>query len=111
MELWRHLDWHRVSLYGRLEGAGLLGQIGQSYEESFNFPEGSVGATSRQSTTQGVPIVNFEAGVSWVPWCQRRLQVKAGYQIESWWYLASTNSGARGDLSAQGLFLRGEWGY
>jgi hypothetical protein len=28
-----------------------------------------------------------------------------------WWYLAAQDSGSRGDLSVQGIFLRGEWGY
>lgn len=111
VEVWRDLGYHRLALFGRLEGSAVIGQIGQQFGESFHLPGFNIGGVNRVSKTQGAPEVNFEAGVAWMPWEHCGLRFEVGYQIEGWWYLASTDTGSRGDLGVQGVFLRGSWAY
>src|SRR5262249_52938909 len=111
LEVWRHLGCSPLAVYVKVEGSGMLGQIGQNFEEVFTVPGMEVGAASHFSKTNGVPTTDFQAGVSWSPTRAPAFRVTGGYQLESWWFMADTDAQSRGDLQVQGFFFRGEWNY
>jgi hypothetical protein len=111
LELWRRLDARGVALYGRVEGAVVIGRVHQSFEETFtdNGVPFAGGATS-QSTTQAVPVVSAELGLGWVPPWSNWLRLTGGYHIEHWWDLGQV-ANSRAELGAQGVFLRAEFSF
>src|SRR5262249_30488538 len=111
LELWRHLGCTGLSLYTRLQAAGIWGTAGQNFGEAIATTLGPVGAVSRVTHTEGVPTVDFSAGASWQPTYLRNMRVAVGYEIEGWWYFADNDFGGHNHLGMQGIFLRGEWGY
>jgi len=110
LELWRYLGCSGLSVYGRVEGAALWGQLGQDYGEAVALAGSRIGGASRLSETQGVLLVDFQCGLAWSPARESPWRIACGYQIESWWQVGHTDD-SRGDLKAQGIFLRGEYGY
>ncbi|HEV3261396.1 MAG TPA: Lpg1974 family pore-forming outer membrane protein [Gemmataceae bacterium] len=111
LQLWRSLDVPGLALYGKIEGAAVLGDIKQTFEEDIATGGGLVGGVTAQQTDQAVPVINAQLGVAWTPgWHGRRLRFAGGYEIEQWWYLGQVGD-SRAELTVQGLFLRGEWGY
>jgi hypothetical protein len=101
-----------LALFGRLDFAALIGDIHQSFEEEFVAPDGTVvGAASRVSSTQVVPDLHFQAGLSWSPGGPyRSLHLSGGYEIEHWWCLGQIGS-SRAELMSQGIFLRAGWDF
>ena len=60
---------------------------------------------------QAVPVLEVQAGLGWTPcWSRHWMRFAAGYEFQQWWYLGQIN-GSHADLQAQGVFLRGEWGF
>jgi hypothetical protein len=111
LELWRRLDHPGLALFGRVEGAALLGDIHQSFEEVFAMNGVPlVGGALRQTGTQAVPVVSADLGVAWAPPWGNWLRLSAGYHVEHWWYLGQVNN-SRAELGAQGLLLRAEFSY
>jgi len=105
----QHLDVPPgLSLYARLDGAEMLGRIRQGFfEEVTPLPGGTTNGETRDSGSQGVPVLTFQGGVSWQPpgWTDAHLFV--GYVYEHWWAIGSLNlSSAEFDL--QGLLFRAE---
>jgi hypothetical protein len=110
MSLYRDLGYG-LSAFGRLEGAVLVGNQRQTFEEKVMFLDGeAVGDTTVAKQTQAVPVIDFQIGLGWTPAFADGMRVAFGYQLEQWWYLGQTST-SYGDLSAQGLFLRGEFRY
>jgi hypothetical protein len=112
LDLWRQLgEGHGLSLFTRVEGAVLIGGIGQSYEETQSIGRVPfLGGAVRNTGIQAVPVLNFQFGLGWTPPGNDRLRMAAGYQYEHWWYLGYLGD-ARADLGAQGVFIRMEFGY
>jgi hypothetical protein len=103
-----------LALFGRVEGAELLGRVTQRFATTVSdpLPPGGVlgfGEADRDGP-QGVPMLGVQAGVSWLSVPDGRYRLTAGYQYEQFWAVAQVGP-SRGDVLAQGLFLRAEINY
>jgi hypothetical protein len=110
LEVSRHLWIPELSLFGRLDGAGLYGRTHQTFRETFVQPPGSTQQTVGNGL--GTPWLASEVGLSYdVPrWNHSRFMV--GYQYEIWWSFGrGDNDLSFGTLSDQGIFLRGEFNF
>jgi hypothetical protein len=119
LDLYRHLAFvPGVSLFGRLDGAAVLGRITQKFRSGLTNPDGTRTAEFfEQNSTQMVPVLQVQAGLSYTPPGWHDLHFAAGYQFEGWWYVGQlgfdgTNGGtisaSRGEFYTQGVFLRGQ---
>jgi hypothetical protein len=108
LDLWRRLDIDGLGLFIRLEGASVLGQISQGFERVIATDPLAGGATLIHHT-QGVPVLNVQAGLSWTPW-YGRTRYALGYEFERWWYLGEA-ADSRAELTTQGIFFRAEVGF
>jgi hypothetical protein len=110
------LDLRRVirctgfELFGRLENAWMIGEIGQSYEE---IPVGGLAGTNRFQSATVVPTLSVQAGVGWTPPGNEHLFFAGGYTWEGWWGLADAGglAGPFALIYTQGVFLRMEVRY
>jgi hypothetical protein len=98
-----------LSLFGRIDGAVLIGQINQRFRDTF------LDADLGLRRTQSVPTLTLQAGLSYTPPTMSNLHLTTGYQFERWWYLGQlgplgdgTQPASRGELTTQGIFLRAE---
>jgi hypothetical protein len=98
--------------YGRLDGAVVVGNDSQSFEETDLLPGGGqVGGASRFSETRSSPMLGLQLGLSYAPHCDPHwFRFSFGYQFEQWWGVGSAG-GNHGDVRFQGLFFRGEFNY
>lgn len=111
LELGRRFDGTGLSLFGRADGAVLIGRITQAFEETLTVADGTVlGGATTQRTDQAVPIVKLQAGLGWTPPGYYLTRFLLGYEIEQWYYLGRLND-SRAELTVQGLFLRGEFSF
>jgi len=111
LQVWRALDVPGLALYGKIEGATVLGDIKQTFEEEIATDAGVLVGVTAQHQDQAVPVLNAQAGLAWTPcWRGQRLRFAGGYELEQWWYLGQAGD-SRAELTVQGLFLRGEWRY
>jgi hypothetical protein len=108
LDLWRKLDIEGLDLYIRLEAASVVGQISQGFERIIATDPLAGGATLVHHT-QGVPVLNVQAGLSWSPW-YGRTRLALGYEFERWWYLGEA-ADSRAELTTQGIFFRAEVGF
>ena len=104
LELWRPFTDSRVSLFAKVDAAGVFGQVQQSFEETI----GGVSGVTRQMQNMPTVMLNMQAGIGWTPRDNWRLS--AGYTYEHWWDAAFA-AGSRGDVWTQGVFVRAEWRY
>jgi hypothetical protein len=102
-----------LALFGRLDGALLIGQINQHYRQSVTEDGSAVSAEQERRRTQSVPVLNVQAGLTYTPPFMQNLHVTTGYTFENYWYLAQlglnpdgTFPTSRGELTTQGWFLR-----
>lgn len=97
-----------LALFGRADGAILIGEIQQ------RFSEGLDGTTffgdDERRRTETVPTLTFQAGLSYTPPRMDFIHFTAGYQFEQWWNIGQLGA-SRGELTDQGFFLRGELDY
>jgi hypothetical protein len=100
-----------VSLYGQVDGTGLIGFTRQHFCETID-QDGQILSQSfalrRQSN--GVGIFGVEGGLSYAPWADRTWRFTLGYQWQRWWWVGAT-SDSNADLTIQGILFRGEWRY
>jgi hypothetical protein len=119
LDLYRHLAFvPGLALFGRLDGAAVLGRVSQKFRNSVTNPDGTqTPEFFEQNSTQLVPILQVQAGLSYTPPGWQNLHFSTGYQFEKWWYvgqLAETStsgagiSASRGEFYTQGVFLRGQ---
>ena len=104
LDLWRPLLNRRVGLFCRVEGASVLGQVEQQFEETV----GGFGGVTRQSQIVPSFMLSVQAGAAWTP--NDTWRFSAGYSYEQWWD-ATFAGNSRGDVRIQGIFLRAEWKY
>jgi hypothetical protein len=109
LDLWRSLDIDGMGLFFRLEGATAIGQISQTFERVIGDDTFSLGSATLIHHTQGVPILNVQAGLSWVPWYGRS-RFALGYEFERWWFVGEA-ADSRAELTTQGVFFRAELGF
>lgn len=110
LELWRSLGWRGFSLFGRSEGAVLLGRVHQSFLDAVVAPGLAAAGLSYVDKSNAAPMLQVQAGLAWAPWDRLPLRLSAGYSYEVWWLIGQTTA-TEADLYLQGLFLRGEWKY
>jgi hypothetical protein len=111
LDLWRYLNGPELALFARFEGAALLGDIKQTFGETVAVDDLRLGGVNTVRQDQTVPVVGLQLGLGWTPcWSGNWLRFAAGYEIEQWWSVGRAGA-SRGDLTIQGLFLRGEWSF
>jgi hypothetical protein len=118
LEVGRALDLiPGLALTSKLDGAVLIGETSQSFEETahtdvLGAPPGSmVGGASRLHGTQVVPTLTFTIGLSYSPpGMEKWLRFGFGYQYEYWWDIG-TRGDSRGDFEGNGLYFRGEFNF
>ena len=100
-----------LSLYGRVEGSYLFGQVRQHFEETFIENGNTTFGSTDVSSTQAVPIVQTEIGLKWRPrWWYDRWTFALGYTFEQWWNIGNAG-GSKAELWSQGGFFRGEFAF
>ena len=110
LEVGRKLWVPGLTLFGRLEGAGLYGRVHQTFKETFVESPGFT--EIRVTNGVGTPSLATQVGLSYdVPsWNHCRFMV--GYQFEMWWQFGrGDNDLSFGTLDDQGLFLRAEFNF
>src|SRR5438552_3453759 len=72
LDLWRSLNCSGFGLFSRLEGAALLGQVSQGFEEVVADEDGNLTGTAAHIThTQAVPVLGLQLGLGWTSCWQR----------------------------------------
>jgi hypothetical protein len=112
LDLTREIPQSGLAFFSRAEFAELLGTVTQHYSESVGDPNQPVGFGGvNQSGSQGVPVLQLQAGLSWLARPDGRYRVTAGYSYEQYWDVGKVGPTTHGDVMAQGLFLRAEFNY
>jgi hypothetical protein len=116
VELARLLQWQGFSVGGRIDGWISLGRIRQGFFEESTMLGASglpLGGVSQVSSSQAVPALNTQAGVSYQPPGYPDLEFFIGYQYEYWWNVGrlSITPNSRGELSDQGVLFRAAFNY
>jgi hypothetical protein len=109
-EVGRRLWVPGLTLFGRLEGAGMYGRVHQTFKETFVESPGFT--QIRVTNGVGSPMLATQVGLSYdVPnWNHCRFLI--GYQFEMWWQFGrGDNDLSFGTLDDQGLFLRAEFNF
>jgi hypothetical protein len=100
-----------VSLYGRIDGTGLVGDTRQHFSETIaNGGQPLTQSFSLGKQSNAVGIFGVEGGLSYAPWNDRNWRFTLGYQWQRWWWVGASDI-SNADLTLQGLFFRGEWRY
>jgi hypothetical protein len=108
LDVWYHFDLPGLAAFARIDGAVMIGQERQRFDESFVFDDGSAfGSAASQSTTQVVPTLSAQLGLAWVP-VGTRLRFSVGYEVEQWWNVGHVGD-SRAELFDQGVFFRAEF--
>src|SRR5262249_53264338 len=90
-----------LALFGRLDGAVLVGQIRQLFREVVPAPDGTVIALASEARkTQTVPILTLQLGLSYAPPVCSNLKITTGYQFEQVWYLGQLGLDSQGNQTA-----------
>ena len=110
LEAWRLLPVHGLFLFGKLDGAFLVGGARERFEESLLFTDGSIQSGVTTLNSVATPwTYRLEAGLSLAPPSVPWLRVTAAYQYEQWWGFG--NGSSQTHLILQGPVLRGEFNY
>jgi hypothetical protein len=108
LDLCRSLQIDGMGLFVRLEGASVVGQISQNFKSVIG-DEFLLGGATLVHHTQAVPVLNVQAGLSWMPW-HGRTRLAMGYEFERWWFVGEAGE-SRAELTTQGIFFRVEFGF
>ncbi len=98
----------------RLDAAGLLGRIDQSYfaASTVTGPGGQpLSATAVQNDASVLATINASAGACWRPPACACLRVFLGYEFEHWWYVGNLADQTQGEVVDQGVLLRADFNY
>jgi hypothetical protein len=112
LDLRRVIKGTGLELFTRIENAWLIGDTGQSYEETFPAG-GGVGGAQRFLSPLVVPWLSVQAGVGWTPPDNDHLYFALGYTWECWWNLADVEGvpGVTAQITNQGVTFRFEVRY
>jgi hypothetical protein len=110
-----------LSLFTRLDGAVLIGQVRQKFRETLNggtpFEESAFFDPQKTQTSE---VLTLQVGFLYHPFgvVNDRLRITGGYQFEYWWgvgkingSVAPLNVSSDAEIQAQGLFLRAEYDF
>jgi hypothetical protein len=96
-----------LSVMGQLDGGGVLGRVHQEYDQAIaNVGSGTAYATANEPA----PFLELRFGVEYAPHFLPNMHLSSGYLFNRWWTVGETN-GTQGDVTYQGVFLRGEYRY
>ncbi len=116
LEIARALTWNwarGLAVFGRIDGAVLVGEVQQRYLLSFDEPDGTTfGGSTTIHHTETLPLLNLVAGLSYTPpfWTQGHLAL--GYEYEEWFRLGHIDgTPSNGRLTTNGVFLRAQVDY
>lgn len=112
LDLWRSFNVPGLGFFTRMEAASVVGQIRQGFEVSGIADDGSlVGGATTVHHTQAVPTLGVQVGLGWSRWWSYHWsRYSLGYEFENWWYLGQAGA-SRAELTSQGIFFRGEFGF
>jgi hypothetical protein len=97
-----------LSLLGRMDAGVVIGQLRQNFAEQGLDANGNpFTAMSTLKGTQSLPIISLQLGLVYRPQYLENFRLSAGYAFERWWNVGKLGD-SRGELTIQGLFLRGE---
>jgi Legionella pneumophila major outer membrane protein precursor len=99
-----------LAVLAKLDGAILVGNVSQSFEETLQTKP-PIGGATVTSSTQAVPTVTFDLGLSYTPpgnfnWARFGF----GYQFEYWWDIGK-NGSSSGNLMTNGIYFRGGFNF
>jgi Legionella pneumophila major outer membrane protein precursor len=102
------------AVFGRLEGAALVGNVHQGFEETVDltsFGGPFLGGAVNNSSTQVVPVLAFQVGLSYSPpWACPDSRFSLGYDFQQWWSIGNAG-GSKADLTTNGVFFRAEFNF
>ncbi len=108
LEVEHRFRFPSMSMFARVEGSLLIGQVQQNFEETLvQGPDSAFGSTTPKAT-QAVPVLQTEVGFRWRPTWHDNWAFAFGYTYEQWWSLGSA-AGSKAEIWSQGAFLRGEF--
>ncbi len=107
LDLKRRFGDTGFALLGHVDGGVVLGHVHQLYEEVI---AGAGGAATTSSANEPAPNLQVRLGLEWAPFQFPDVRFSAGYLFERWWTVGET-FGTYGEVTTQGVFLRGEWRY
>jgi hypothetical protein len=119
MDLSRHFGTGGLAFVTRADFALLVGHIRQQFSERTTTfgPDGQplVGALGA-SDSQGVPVLEVQAGLSWQPPRYPLATFFLGYRYEYWWEVGmldniNNGNGTFGEVFDQGVVLRAEFSF
>src|SRR5262249_55093255 len=104
-----------VALFGRLDGAVLIGQVQQRFRETVGADDFLLTSVNTIRRTQSVPVLNVQTGLSYTPQGMKNLHFSTGYTYEHYFYVGNLGIdnngspfGSHGEFWSQGWFLRGQ---
>lgn len=107
LDLRRRLADTGFSIVGQVDGGMVLGRVNQLYAEAVP----GLGTTAiTASAIEPAPTLDVRLGLDWSPLELPNLHFSAGYAFERWWTVGET-TGRQGEVTVQGVFVRGEWRY
>jgi hypothetical protein len=111
LDLTREIPSTGLALFARADAAEILGHVRQRFAESVGDPNQPLlfGGTT-QSGSQAAPQLILQAGLSWLSHPDGRYRITCGYQWEQLWGLGNI-AASRGDVRAQGFFVRSEFNF
>jgi hypothetical protein len=112
LDLWRKLGNTQLALFGRFDSSVPIGQIHQSFSETFITQDGNiVGAATDVHETQAVPTLGIQFGLAWTPvWRGCGSRYTFGYEFEEWWSAGEAGN-SHANITTQGIFFRGEFNF
>ncbi|HEX4132609.1 MAG TPA: hypothetical protein VHZ24_21430 [Pirellulales bacterium] len=111
LEVTKAMPWRPLSMYGRADFSGVLGDTSQSFQRI--VAGGPAAAAHVGGIPNGVPMFAVEAGLSYVPpRFNQRFRGTIAYQYEQWWNFADrTDEFGAATLQLSGVVVRGNWGF
>jgi hypothetical protein len=101
-----------VSLFSRLEGAVVIGDVSQNFNQTYHLGSTPLlGSAAHVSDGQAVPMLSFRAGIDYTPPLRGHwLHFGLGYEFEYWWNVGNLGP-SRADITTQGFYFRGEFSF
>jgi hypothetical protein len=119
VEVAKHCGSTGLAMVAKADYSLLIGRVRQQFFEHTT----TLGAngqplvgTLSASDSQGVPVLEVQAGLSWQPPRCPRTKLFVGYRYEYWWEVGrldtiSVGNGALADVIDQGVVLRAEFNF
>jgi hypothetical protein len=94
-----------LSVFGRLDGAALIGRSKQKFQLQSDFGEFTYVSKTKQQGNRTVPVLNLQAGLTYAPPALPGLSFTSGYEYEQFFNVADVGASS-GDFYTHGWFMR-----